>query len=79
MTCLYCGSRSSYDKPVNVCICGRSGSWNEGYDVKLIDCDPQFDTPDALRTARRLWFQMYPVNKPIIEEALARASSHEPR
>lgn len=71
MTCLYCGAPSANSGPVNVCICGRSGSWQVGYRPKLIECNPQFDTPDWLRAARRAWYTRHPQNERIVADALA--------
>lgn len=72
MSCLYCGSTKRFE-PVNVCICGRSGSWGPPYKPEIIECHAQFDTPDWLRTIRRAWYAANPVNGPIIAKAIALA------
>lgn len=73
MTCRYCGS-SLYFRPVNVCICGRSGSWGPPYTPKLIDCSrAALDAPEWLKTIRRAWYSAFPANVPIIEAAVANA------
>lgn len=72
--CLYCGRADRGSGPVKVCVCGRSGSWQAGYSPKLIECEPQFDTPEWLRFLRRLWYEAHPVNAPIIARAHADTS-----
>jgi len=76
MSCLYCGSPQRFET-INVCVCGRSGTWDKKYHPKLIECEPCFDTPEWLRFIRRIWYSLFPVNGPIIEAAMQEAEQDE--
>lgn len=70
MMCLYCGSDSTAGLPgLHVCRCGRSGHWAAEFRVELIDCEPQFQTPDWLRALRRWYYSIWPANGPILDAA----------
>lgn len=77
MACLYCGSTRRFS-PINICVCGRSGSWSNRYRPVLIDCPPQHRTPSVVRFVRRMWFSLFPVNGPIIAAARRELAQRDP-
>lgn len=73
MECRYCGFRGAID-PINICICGRSGSWDKRYQPNLLDCSvEELGPPLFLKFLRQRYYQRYPANAAIIEDALKRA------
>jgi hypothetical protein len=54
MECRYCGNAERVE-PIDVCICGRSGSWEGRYSVNLIPCsEAEMNDNAFLKWLRRL-------------------------
>lgn len=73
MTCRYCGADDFHPGPVNICRCGRSGSWQSGFEPRLIKCSPeQLGAPELVKAWRRIWHLFQPTGDIIARNAIRR-------
>ena len=78
MICRYCGA-SDYYEPVNICRCGRSGSWVPPYAPDLLPCsDAELNARPFVKAIRRWRYGLFPANTAIIADALRRAATDQP-
>ena len=67
--CRYCGTASSFSGTLEICVCGRSGSWSSEYEPELIPSRNR-DRPTWLLVLRWIRYNLFPVGIEIERAAI---------